>query len=438
MSSQKPLRFLVLSAYLPWHGHGGGLIVGNLLRQLSRKHSVTLLSSITPEEYKYLHEVEASVSRLHLVNTAPIQRVELASSDQTNKVERNSWIRRYWRKLPQPLRQKIYLLRQAPEYLYSQLKSVPSEIAEFQRGQFQNALEILQHEQFDIVLAEWPEMGHFGLRLPGNMLRVLDSIELRSITYFRYASTNTRITKKIYWWVEGLKMRRYEKLLSRHYDIVTAVSTREAKIIESHRGKANIIVNPVGLELRSYPFIEENRQDNRIVFLGRMSYGPNKDAVRYFLDQIYPQIKSQVQDIEFWVIGGSPPQDILDLSGSNGIFVTGYVPNTQDYLSRGTIFVIPMRQGSGIKIKALEAMACGIPIVATPLGVEGIEVNDEAIISHNHEEFADQVIALIHDTAKRRQLARKARALIEKRYDCELNVEILVDKYAQIMAQKNL
>jgi glycosyltransferase involved in cell wall biosynthesis len=106
------------------------------------------------------------------------------------------------------------------------------------------------------------------------------------------------------------------------------------------------------------------------------------------------------------------------------------------YLNKSGVFVLPMRQGAGIKIKALEAMALGVPLVSTPQGMEGIEINDECLISDTDQGFAEQVIRLSQDMSLRQAMAGKARTLIADRYDCRKNVAGLVEVYLRSLAEK--
>lgn len=434
------LRFLVLCAYFPWHGHGGGVIVGNLIRQLAREHSVTILTYCLPEEVRYQSELQLPSTVLHWVEapdhntTENNQHVESAS-----RGSKLGFVRKSWRKIPHPVRSGVNRVRWFLQQIshYNQ-RSCPTEIARLQLPVFQEKLQaILRTHSFDIVLSEWPEMGYYGLLGDNEMLRVLDTIEMRSQSYEREIENSTSFDGKLLSWLEWKKMRAFEKKMCDQYEIVTTVSTREASLFKEYNGKAAILHNPIGLELDRYLFVgQEYRNPNHILFLGNMAYGPNRDAVNYFLDRIFPRIRGQLPDVQLYIVGNAPSQDLLERSGSDGVYVTGYVPDVNHFLSKSGVFILPMRQGAGIKIKALEAMAVGVPVVSTPEGMEGIEISDECYLGKTDQDFAEKVIRLTKDIQLRQVMAEKARTLIVDRYDCRKNIATLVDKYQKFLAVK--
>jgi glycosyltransferase involved in cell wall biosynthesis len=285
-----------------------------------------------------------------------------------------------------------------------------------------------------VVLAEWPEMALYGTKAPPQTVRVLDMIELRSVTYGRYARSAVDLNAKLFWRSEQHKMQRLESFIRRNYDVVTAVSSSDGSMMEALRGRARVVVNPVGLELDRWPREDVlPRWQNTLVFLGRMSYGPNQDAVRYFIQHIYPTIHTAIPDVRFFIVGGDPPEDILAFNGQMGVTVTGYVPDVNEYLQRGTVFVLPMRQGGGIKIKALSAMVAGIPVVSTPEGVEGVDGKPDKgmLVAKNSREFGDLVAQLLLNRTLRDHIATAARDLVRSRYDVRINVQKLEEIYLE-------
>lgn len=292
----------------------------------------------------------------------------------------------------------------------------------------------LQGQPYDLILAEWPEMALYGLNAPATAVRVLESIELRSVTYRRYVDASADPNSKLFWLSQWRKMQQLEQQIVEQYDVVTAVSNKDGHRLAKLDGKAEIIVNPIGLDLAGRTKLDTaERRSNTLVFLGRMSYSPNTDAVRHFLE-FYPAIRSACPDTRFLVVGGSPPADIQALDGQNGVTVTDYVPDLAQYLATGTVFVLPMRQGGGIKIKALEAMASGIPIVATPVGAEGLDHAEDGqhlLIARTAQEFVAKTVLLLQNQALRQRIAANARCLVWERYNSAVNVVQLEQSYLQ-------
>lgn len=437
------LRLLVLSAYLPWHGHGGGVLVGNLLRQLSRRHEVTLLSYVEPGEERHLAEVAALCQHLETVAWQLEQpNAELSRSAASSQQAAATGVYRAWRRLPARVRSFAYAMRQLQRQWQDQRREpLPAEVATRQTAPFSAALERCLHDQaYDVIVAEWPEMALYGLQGPASALRVQETIELRSVTYQRYWRASKDINNKVFWFAQWRKMKRLEALIVQQYDVVTAVSQQDGQRLAKLGGQAEIVVNPIGLDLAGRLQRDTAPRDPAtLVFLGRMSYGPNADAVRYFINDIFPGIRAAVPEVRFLVVGGEPPPDIQALNDRDGVTVTGYVPDPNTYLATGTVFVLPMRQGGGIKIKALEAMAAGIPLVATPAGAEGLDAavdGRDLLIARTTTEFVAKTIAMLQNNALRQRIAHNARLMVWQRYDSATNVAQLERLYVERLHEK--
>jgi len=164
-----------------------------------------------------------------------------------------------------------------------------------------------------------------------------------------------------------------------------------------------------------------------IVFTGAMDYYANIDGVAWFTKEILPLIKKEIPAIQFYIVGSNPTKEVLSLSSNNGVTVTGYVPDTREYLNRATVVVVPLRIARGIQNKILEAMAMGIPVVATPQAFEGIEAKPDRdlILGENVEKIAKGVNKLIKEVSLRKLLGNNARRVIENNYCWAKNLEKL-------------
>ncbi|MDD1777822.1 MAG: glycosyltransferase [Candidatus Helarchaeota archaeon] len=158
-----------------------------------------------------------------------------------------------------------------------------------------------------------------------------------------------------------------------------------------------------------------------------MDYYANIDGVAWFTKEILPLIKKEIPAIQFYIVGSNPTKEVLSLSSNNGVTVTGYVPDTREYLNRATVVVVPLRIARGIQNKILEAMAMGIPVVATPQAFEGIEAKPDRdlILGENVEKIAEGVSKLIKEVPLRKLLGNNARRVIEKNYCWAENLEKL-------------
>jgi glycosyltransferase involved in cell wall biosynthesis len=232
-------------------------------------------------------------------------------------------------------------------------------------------------------------------------------------------------------WIMALEARRlchYERQLAHQYDQLTVSSSLDRDAIGSYD---NIHVIPNGVDIEKFPFVEGERKSALIAFTGRMGYFPNADAAIWFADKVFPSVRQQLPQAQFFVVGADPTPEVQSLAQRPGVSVTGYVSSIQDYLHEATIAVAPMQAGSGMQFKVIEAMCCGAPIVATSYALGGIKARDgeHLLIAKSSDIFAEQVVRLLQDVDLQRHLAYNARRLVEEKYTWERAVAMLEDVY---------
>jgi len=161
---------------------------------------------------------------------------------------------------------------------------------------------------------------------------------------------------------------------------------------------------------------------NRITFIGSMDWFPNEDAVLYFLESIWPKIKDEHPSAELYIVGRNPSLKIQRLTRQSRITVTGFVNSVQPYLQETAVFVVPLRIGSGMRIKILEALSQGIPTVTTSIGMEGIEaVNGrDLIVADNSDSFAQSVIQILKEPGISTQLSQNGIKLVREKYSNQI------------------
>jgi glycosyltransferase involved in cell wall biosynthesis len=160
---------------------------------------------------------------------------------------------------------------------------------------------------------------------------------------------------------------------------------------------------------------------NALVFSGIMSYGPNEDAALVLLEQVFPLVRSAVPDAELFIVGRDPSRRLrARAAGTPGVTVTGFVPDVRPWLERAAVAAVPMRQGSGVQNKVLEAMAMELPVVTTSLVSAGLRVaGGEApvVVADEVREFAEAVVKLLAQEQERARLAAAGRRFVEEHYD---------------------
>jgi glycosyltransferase involved in cell wall biosynthesis len=247
-----------------------------------------------------------------------------------------------------------------------------------------------------------------------------------------------RFRHKLTW----VKARLHERRLASRFDAVFAVSEDDKKEIENAapelktRNAVHVISNGVDLSLLDYK--HEERDVSRITFNGSLSYSANLDAVRYFCKEILPLIRERIPEVRLTITGSIDGLDIDDLKNINGVEFTGFVPDIKPIVASSGAVVVPMRLGGGTRLKVLEALALGVPVVATSFGAQGIRADSgrHFIIEDEPEKFAQAVISVLKDDARARDLAEHGRNLVRDYYGWDSIAEKLDAILIEIAARK--
>ncbi|MGZ6791325.1 MAG: glycosyltransferase [Mycobacteriales bacterium] len=215
---------------------------------------------------------------------------------------------------------------------------------------------------------------------------------------------------------EAVLARRVERQALRDFDLVTCVSALDAgQLPPSPRAAVEVVDNGVDLAafapspLPGAPVV---------VFTGTLSYAPNVDGTTWFVEHAWPRVRAAVPAAELLVVGRLPAPEVLALAQVPGVSVHPDVPDVRPYLDRSRVCLVPLRMGSGTRLKALEAMSAGRPVAGTAIGLEGLPVRDgeHALVADEPAALADAVVALLTDDALAERLASAARALVEDGY----------------------
>lgn len=234
-----------------------------------------------------------------------------------------------------------------------------------------------------------------------------------------------------------LLMSRMERRYARRVDHCIVVSPREAGRLRRALPEASVSVVANGVDTRAQRPLEEPEAGHVLLFVGRMQYAPNADAVRHLCRRILPLVRRAVPDVRLDLVGEHPPDVVTRLAETEGIVVTGGVADVVPYYRRSRVAVVPLRAGGGTRLKILEAMALGRPVVSTSVGCEGLDVRDREhlLVADTPASFAAAVVELLGSPDLRARIARNARRLVESRYDWEIVNETLRDVYRGVLAR---
>lgn len=407
------MRILFLSLRSPYPPQRGDRIRSyNFIKQLSKRHDVTLV---------FFAESDADIEGVEHLSTF---------------CERVEWVR--FRRSFATINTAIHCLSRLPlqvHYWYS--------------PQMQRKInQLLAEENFELIHAQLFRMGQYvtHAKETTKVLDLCDSLALNLSRRAELDCTPKRFLVKL----EEKRVRRYEVEIMKAFDCGTVVANFDRDYLLNQDDTLNLSVVPMGVDLKYFyrhevngngdnetdrliSNVPENRAKN-LLFTGTMNYFPNSDAVIYFCNSIFPLIQKRHPDATFFIVGNHPTEQVRKLAAQKGVVVTGYVPDIRPYFEKASVFVAPLRAGSGIQTKNLEAMAMGTPIVTTSIGAMGMEAEaeKELLIADTPEIFAERVIHLIENPDIRENLADAGRKRVEASYDWPVLVERLEQVYAQI------
>src|SRR5262249_13751099 len=222
---------------------------------------------------------------------------------------------------------------------------------------------------------------------------------------------------------EGLALRAYERRIAEHSDCIIVTTEREARLAREISGSAPVHVIPNGVDCEHFrPFDSPPPAEAPAIgFVGDMSYFPNQQAVTNFTRDILPLVRQRVPKTRFLIVGRSPSPAVQKLAEDPGVEVTGFVPDVRDWLGKMHVSVAPFSIAAGIQNKILEAMACGIPVVATGRAAQGLSpsIAGSVDIVDEPAEVAEKILHLLEDSsfARSRGLEGRRRVAAEHNWN---------------------
>jgi glycosyltransferase involved in cell wall biosynthesis len=277
---------------------------------------------------------------------------------------------------------------------------------------------MLDLDCFDIIWAERPHIARLFRNRCSRTIIDLDDIEHRRMSRARKYERSRGLGQLVKYLYRYLLYRRMELSWSRSF-LATVVCSEEDRVYLEERGCRNVAVVPNSVSEQvsiGGGFATDATPDGplRLVFVGNVAHHPNLDAITFFAEEILPRLQAVDSRTAFDVLGPSADTALQDRFASRVTF-RGYVPNLATALRGYDVFVAPIRFGSGTRVKLLDAMACGIPIVTTRAGAEGLPVVDgkHMLLAEHGAEFATQILRIKRAPALGKTLALNGAALVE-------------------------
>lgn len=249
--------------------------------------------------------------------------------------------------------------------------------------------------------------------------RSLDHHNIESDMMLRRARLEEHPLKRLYFWQEGLRLRRYERRVCPQFDLNITCSILDTERLKTVAPGTLIAEVPNGVDTEYFRARGEPERGFSLVFAGNLSWYPNAAAMLFFADRVWSALKKEVPEVTMDVIGGNPPSALSALAARDKDFrVHGFVPDVRPYISGASLYVCPIMDGGGTKLKILDALAMGKPIVAHPVACEGIAVRDghDVIFAREPSEFVQSIATLLRSPQTRKQMSANARSLAESLY----------------------
>ena len=394
-------RVLFVTSRLPFPPtEGHQLRAWHLLRAAARDHQVTLLSLRRPEEQP-LPEV---LPDIHL---AGIHQVDLPALTRPHRLAGMA--------LRGLLRGQTLLdLRYRPLALQRCFDQLVS--------------------QADLVHLDILAVAGLLERVPASVPTVLNEHNVESLLADKRVAIESRPLQRLLLRLRHRGLENFERSACARANRVLACSQEDAERLLDLAPGCQVSVVPNGVDLETFrPGRSENEQDGSLVFVGHMGWFPNRDGIEYFIAEILPLLKDR-KDLHLEIIGRNENPS-MQAAVDGRVSFAGFVDDLQARVRRAAVFIVPLRAGSGTRLKILEAMAMGKAIVSTRIGAEGIGLVDgeSACLADTPEEFAGTINRLLDDPDLRHRLGRRARQLAEQLYGWTVIGERLLATYRTLL-----
>ncbi|MEM7798155.1 MAG: glycosyltransferase [Chloroflexota bacterium] len=283
----------------------------------------------------------------------------------------------------------------------------------------------LQSKSYAVIQIEGIELARY--------IPIIRKHALSAIIVFDNHNAETDLQRRIYKtdlfsfypkrWAKGLysliqvqKLDRFEKEVCQAADHVTAVSQADAALIQPYRrpGQTPVLSIPNVIDVGEWTRLSRHeKKQYHLLFMGKMDYRPNVDGVLWFMQTCWPEVLHRVPEIKFVIVGKNPSPEIEQLDKHPQIDVTGFVESIEPYVMQSDLMIMPLRMGSGTRLKLIQGLAAGIPIVSTTTGAEGVGARDREhlLLADTPERFVGAVVELLNDPSLQNRLCKNGKVL---------------------------
>ena len=326
--------------------------------------------------------------------------------------------------------------------LYNYLKGSSYHVSRFRNKDFkQKLVNILQTEEFDVIQAEmiYTTIYLDIIKKYSNARIILRAHNIEHLIWKRIAGNSRNFLRKHY--LEHLfrTLRDYELRIIRQVDGIVAITETDAVFFRQHSGKTPVISVPFGIDPDFYPAPDNPGPDTGLFHIGAMNWLPNEEGIRWFLDNVWPDISNDFPNLTLSLAGRMMP-DWLNKLQTRGVIVEGEVPDALEFMNKHSIMIVPLFSGSGIRIKIVEAMTAGKVVIASSIGAEGIQYTHgiDLLIADSKEAFIGAIRLLIENPSIRKSIGENARKLMLSQHDNSQLIERLTRFYMDLIMESKI
>lgn len=417
MPPDQNLKLLFISPYLPHPlcGHGAGVFIYGMITRLMERHDVTLISFCDKKEMT----LAADYADL------PIQTSFIPRGKGAGKSI-------FWNV-------RLAIIRTL-QLIRSVLLWQPYYVSKFYHPRMAKRIrETTRNERYDVVQIEFTQMAQYVTVVQAGVT-LLHELDVSIRPAHRKVKHATSLPVKLLSYVEWCRWIRYEPRIARRFDQVLTVTEQDKHLIRRLSGSDHISYFPHAFEAVTKVVSYSTRKPHTILFFGTYSHQPNVDAAQWLCKEIFPLVQERYKDSRLFIVGTNPPESLSKFAQRNsGIQVTGFVEDLSPYLRETAVFVAPLRFGGGVKNKTLVAMAYGMPVVSTKVGIEGIDglEHDVVLVGENARQLADHIGYIFDHADVAEKIGKAGCEIVRKHYSWETIIRILLEEYGRVLDRKH-
>jgi len=301
--------------------------------------------------------------------------------------------------------------------------------------------EATRDAKYDVIIFEQLVTAQYG-RLTNSVPKILFPVDAVSRLKRQRFRATLNPFRKIVFWGDYLMSKRYETRIYAEFDGVMLVSDADANYVLENRQlkKSSLFLLPLAVDADYFVPRERNTESGlSLVFAGNMFNYINEDAILWFFREVWSGLKQQLPKLKLYVAGNDPSDRVRALAAKDSnVIVTGFLEDIRPPIWNATVFVSPLRMGTGVKNRILQAMAMGKAIIASPLTIEGIAVTDgvQALVAESAAEWLTRCLSLLQNGDERERLGRQARKYVEENHSLKAKTSRFLEIVQQIKSSR--